>query len=274
MVVYDGGIYQIDVGYAANAECGSEDMVTIDYFNLPIAEITSNDYLCDGDTLWLRAPNGSYTYYWNDEEPSNNASKIIESGGTYTLRMENECGLDSTSKSIEQHALPGVNLGEDLLLFPEESVTLDAGVYQAYTWNDDPTINDQFYTVTAEEIVDTSTVYVEVYDGYCYNKDGVFIEIFNVKLPAVITPNGDGDNDEFKPFDEGWAGIHEHTISVLNRWGEKVWESDDFPSGWDGKHNGTLVADGTYFWVLEVKYGPQNISKTYKGTLSVIGSGK
>ncbi len=141
-----------------------------------------------------------------------------------------------------------------------------------YQWNNDPGFNNQFFTVNAENVADTSTVYVKVFDGYCYNKDGVFIEIFYVKVPAVITPNGDGDNDIFKPFDEGWAGIHGHTISVFNRWGEKVWESNDFPNGWDGKQNGTLVADGTYFWVLEVNYGPNNFSKSYKGSLTVLGT--
>jgi gliding motility-associated-like protein len=221
----------------------------------------------------LTAPVGAFTYYWNDVE-TDNALLTIETSGTYRLKMENICGTDSTQVVIEQHELPDVNLGDDQLLFPDESITLDAGVYQTYEWNNDPNFTDQFFTVNANDVSgDTVTIVVKVNDGYCTNKDGVFIEVFKIRVPSVITPNGDEYNNEFKPFEEGWAGIHDHTISVFNRWGEKVWESNDFPSGWDGKHNGTLVADGTYFWVLEVNYGPENLSKSYKGTLSVLGSG-
>ncbi len=61
-------------------------------------------------------------------------------------------------------------------------------------------------------------------------------------------------------------------MMVFNRWGEKVWESSDFPSGWDGKQNGRYVAEGTYFWVLEVYYGTDNIKKVYKGSLTVLGT--
>jgi len=273
MAVYNGGIYKVEVGYGANTECNSEDQVTIDYFELPDASITSGDYLCAGDTMWLRAPVGNYTYYWNDVQEDNTVH-IIETGGLYTLKMENICGTDSTEKNIESRDLPPVDLGEDVLLFPEESVTLDAGVYEEYVWNDDENLNDQFLTLTSADIDGADSVYVLVYDGYCYNKDGLIVEVFDVKVPAVITPNGDGENDLFMPFEDGWSGIHDHSISVFNRWGEKVWESSNFEDGWDAKHNGTLVGDGTYFWVLEVKYGPQNLSKTYKGTLSVLGTGK
>jgi gliding motility-associated-like protein len=273
MAVYGGGIYKVEVGYGANPDCNSEDQVTIDYYELPEASITSGDYLCAGDTMWLRAPVGNYTYYWNNVQEDNTVH-IIETGGLYTLKMENICGADSTEKNIEARDLPPVDLGEDVLLFPEESVTLDAGVYDEYMWNDDESLNDQFLTITSSDIDGADSVYVWVFDGYCYNKDGIIVEVFDVKVPAVITPNNDGENDLFMPFDDGWSGIHEHEISVFNRWGEKVWESTDFESGWDAKHNGTLVGDGTYYWVLEVKYGPQNLSKTYKGTLSVLGTGK
>jgi gliding motility-associated-like protein len=70
---------------------------------------------------------------------------------------------------------------------------------------------------------------------------------------------------------EGWSGISNHTIMVFNRWGEKVWESSDFSSGWDGKNNGRLVANGTYFWILEVWYGKKDTKRVYKGSLTVLG---
>jgi hypothetical protein len=40
--------------------------------------------------------------------------------------------------------------------------------------------------------------------------------------------------------------------------------------GWDGKQNGQQVSAGTYFWVLEVWYGKEDVRKVYKGTLTVL----
>jgi gliding motility-associated-like protein len=71
---------------------------------------------------------------------------------------------------------------------------------------------------------------------------------------------------------EKWSGINQHTIQVFNRWGEKVWESNNFPQGWDGKKNGKFVAEGTYFWVLEIKIGQNNIQRKYKGSLTIMGA--
>jgi gliding motility-associated-like protein len=63
-------------------------------------------------------------------------------------------------------------------------------------------------------------------------------------------------------------------MTIYNRWGGKVWETNDFPSGWDGKQNGSYVADGTYFWVLEITYGPENLKQVLKGSVTVLGAGK
>jgi gliding motility-associated-like protein len=158
-----------------------------------------------------------------------------------------------------------------LFLLPGESVTLDAGNFQAFIWNNDPGQTGQYYTIAYENIQELDSIWVEVFDGFCKNSDDIIIEVFSVDVPNVITPNGDGFNDRFMPG-EGWSGISNHTIMVFNRWGEKVWESSDFSSGWDGKNNGRLVANGTYFWILEVWYGKKDIKRVYKGSLTVLGS--
>ncbi|RLD65283.1 MAG: hypothetical protein DRI95_09080 [Bacteroidetes bacterium] len=47
-------------------------------------------------------------------------------------------------------------------------------------------------------------------------------------------------------------------------WGKKKWESDNFLLGWDGKLNGSFVAEGTYFWILEAFYDHTNIKQILK----------
>jgi gliding motility-associated-like protein len=189
--------------------------------------------------------------------------------------MENLCGEDSETVTVQENNLPLVYLGEDRTLFPGESVTLEVeSGYESYEWNNDAG-NGNTLTITYDDILqnEITTIILNVVDANgCKSSDEIDIEAYNVTVFKVITPNGDGTNDSFKPADKGWSGINEHTMTVFNRWGEKVWESNNFTDGWDGKQNGHHVADGTYYWVLEVFYGPQNLKKVYKGSLTVLNS--
>ncbi|HPE55055.1 MAG TPA: choice-of-anchor L domain-containing protein [Bacteroidales bacterium] len=270
ITVDQGGWYKVSVNYFFG--CPSADSTYVDAYPVPDALISGQDMLCEGDTIWLNAPQGAYQYYWNNQL-TNSSQYMVTSGGNVTLKMANVCGEDTDTKTVQLNPLPNPDLGADIILFPGEAVTLDAGNYQSFIWNNDPALTQQMLTVAYEDIEKQDSIWVEVFDGYCKNSDDIIIEVFAVEVPIVITPNGDGFNDEFRPDEKGFSGINKHNIMVFNRWGEKVWESSDFMSGWDGKSNGKLVDDGTYFWVLEVYYGNDNVKKAYKGSLTVLGAG-
>ena len=263
-----GGWYKVDVNYLYG--CPSADSVYVDEFPVPNAVISGDDNLCAGDTVWLSSPQGKYDIYWNNTLSTENTYMVLQ-GGTVSLKLANVCGEDEDQKDVAYHELPQVSLGEDVVLFPGENVNLDAGEFESYLWNDDPALTTRYYMVNYSDTGVPDSIYVEVNDGVCKNTDAIVIEMFNIKIPNIITPNGDNKNDIFAPIN--MSGINKHTISVFNRWGEKVWESNDFSSGWDGKRNGKYVAEGTYYYILEVSYGPENLNRVYKGTLSVLGTG-
>jgi gliding motility-associated-like protein len=79
----------------------------------------------------------------------------------------------------------------------------------------------------------------------------VFIESDGtVSLPNIFTPNGDGDNDRFVPF-EAFPG--KWTLTIFNRWGLTIFETTNLSQGWSGAES----ADGTYYWVLQPRDGQQ-----------------
>jgi len=226
--------------------------------------------LCEGDTLTLTTIIGPYIYIWDGE--ISGAFKDITQGGTYGIEVKNQCGSATDQVYIQEYERRDINLGADQVLLPGEAIELDAGPgYDSYLWQDGSTA--RYFHIIAESINPTNTTYyVEAIEGPCKSSDTAIISLFKIKIPNAITPNGDGNNDEFRPFVDTWNGVNRHHIMVFNRWGEKVWESDNFEQGWDGKRNGSYVADGTYYWVLEVFYGPQDTKQTLKGTLSILGS--
>ncbi|NOX47159.1 MAG: gliding motility-associated C-terminal domain-containing protein [Chlorobi bacterium] len=261
--IAETGFYWVDVGYTFG--CPSSDTVYVELMELPVCDIGDENNLCEGDTLVLHGPEGVFEYYWNGVQGGPNL--IVAHGGTYQLLLMNSCGDDSDEVEIIEYHLPEVDLGEDILLFPGDEVQVNAGEFASYLWQDGA--NGQYYLVSYDNCPDS--LEVEVFDGYCKNTDIINVEVYNVEVPLVITPNGDGYNDSFLPIGD-FTGIKENKMIVYNRWGEKVWESSDFLSGWDGKSNGKFVSGGTYFWVLEVKYGTENLSRIYKGSLTVLGT--
>ena len=66
-------------------------------------------------------------------------------------------------------------------------------------------------------------------------------------VPNVFTPNGDGQNDEFRV---AYRSLREFHIWVYNRWGKLVYESNDPGKGWDGNINGRPAAEGAYYYVI------------------------
>ena len=69
----------------------------------------------------------------------------------------------------------------------------------------------------------------------------------------VFTPEGDIRNNEFVIDGEG---LEEYNIKIYNRWGEKVFESDDINTSWNGKVDNTKsdCPEGTYFYIINYKF--------------------
>ncbi|MBK6829402.1 MAG: gliding motility-associated C-terminal domain-containing protein [Flavobacteriales bacterium] len=42
--------------------------------------------------------------------------------------------------------------------------------------------------------------------------------------------------------------MREYNLTIWNRWGELIFETDEEDEGWDGILSGTQVQDGVYIW--------------------------
>ncbi|PJA08603.1 MAG: hypothetical protein COX70_03225 [Flavobacteriales bacterium CG_4_10_14_0_2_um_filter_32_8] len=66
-------------------------------------------------------------------------------------------------------------------------------------------------------------------------------------FPNVFTPNGDNNNDFFPGIDF----IYSSSVTIFNRWGKVVFNSNAHQLNWDGKTNGKEVVEGTYFYLIK-----------------------
>jgi gliding motility-associated-like protein len=87
-----------------------------------------------------------------------------------------------------------------------------------------------------------------------------------IHLPNAFTPDLNGLNDSFKAV--GFA-IKDFQMEIYNRWGERIYESNNLNEGWDGTFKGKEAIEGIYIYLVRYSSGK---GKTYllKGNLSLI----
>lgn len=153
---------------------------------------------------------------------------------------------------------PQPDLGEDRDACVGD--TLYVGVeYPRYLWN---TLSQENFTVVNNVFTNYTFNIIDPQDGNCVISDAVELNILDPEFcdnsytfPNIITPNGDGLNDEFQMMiglsviDQDWTGAK---LKIYNRWGIKVYESPEnaFPI-WDLRtESGKLVTAGTYFYTF------------------------
>lgn len=124
-----------------------------------------------------------------------------------------------------------------------------------------------------------TTAIFELYaidENGCEDSDLITIFVEKPRLavvPTGFTPNGDLINDRL--LVHGLPGTIVKTFKIFDRWGELVFEANDFEVndvnvGWDGKTMGKDAASGVYVWQLEVEYPHDQETGQFTGETSLI----
>lgn len=101
----------------------------------------------------------------------------------------------------------------------------------------------------AGKIINTAKVSGDLHDPKMDNNTAVDFKniISNIKIPNVITPNGDGKNDAL--IIEGTDLYKENILAIFNRWGNQVYRS---AGGYNNTWSGEGLSEGTYYYVLKL----------------------
>ena len=156
-------------------------------------------------------------------------------------------------------------------------IQLNADAAISYQWSAaDGLISDPVIRNPAATIYSSSWIYLKTgSNNACVFRDSVFITVNNtstpcagayIYLPNAFTPGGNGLNDEFKIFAKNVALKY---FQVFNRWGEKVFESDDINKGWNGTYKGKIIA-GAYVYIVSYRLLCNNSVRILKGNIILI----
>ena len=123
---------------------------------------------------------------------------------------------------------------------------------------DDPAnYNVHLLVVNADGCEDTISVQVIV--------NGVF----TCYVPTGFTPDGDGLNDFFYVKGESIDVTH-FNFRVFNRWGEKVFETEDINTMWDGRHKNSPAIEDVYIWKVETRDAVTGELKEFTGHVNLM----
>lgn len=209
------------------------------------------------------------TFLWQDGSTGNSFTVLQD--GVYRVRVSFAAGCtidDSiaiTFKDVEQH------LGGDRILCKGDpiNVLLKANVPAGATvsWNTGA-------TGESISVTDTGDYSVRVSAGKCVGKDKVHIGIgycvCQPLVPNAFSPNGDGTNDIFRPVLAPDCPLTQYSLSVYNRFGQRVFFSAKPDQGWDGLFNGQPAEVGAYMYELRYTGGIKKINEYKKGDLNLI----
>lgn len=242
--------------------------------------------VCLGDTLFaIAGTQGITSWHWNfgtgqaaDTAIGPMAQFVYTDTGSYliTLFVSNGCDTVSTSQWVKVTQLPAVfGLGPDSTLCIGTSYLIgDNNQAASYLWNTGDTLSalqitqSGTYVLTADFeacglLQDTVQLTFVSCDTTTPSPTGC-----RIWLPDAFSPNGDGKNDLFRSKSFGGPDAKFTSLSVYNRWGNRLFYTEDELAGWDGTFYGSTQSTDTYFFLL--KYSCQGEPTVLKGNVILV----
>ncbi|SFN35313.1 T9SS type B sorting domain-containing protein [Salegentibacter flavus] len=198
------------------------------------------------------ASNADFSFYWEDGNIGRNLS--ITGPGTYSVEIiDNNIGCVRTV-SFEVAELSNPSIQEIEIESQGDRSTLRV----IYT-SDTPT---SFSLDDMNGPFQDSPVFRNVPGGphviYARNTDNCEIvekEILVFGFPSFFTPNYDGYNDSWKPYQIQDPEYRIKSIHIFDRYGKLIKELDPDGVGWNGTYNGSDMPSDDYWFKITLENG-------------------
>lgn len=228
----------------------------------------SNDTtICPGIPLIITVPAGTTVQQWQDGSTASSYS--ISDTGKYWVTVSDQYNCITADTLL-------VNK-----IFPPPANFLDKEI--SYCWYDSVLLKPNFSfskylwsngsTTAAITVGQEGEYWLQVMDqNQCIGKDTITVKTdpdckLGIHFYNAFTPNNDNKNDVFKPVVEG--ALLYYKMVIFNRWGQKVFETNDWHKGWSGNFNNNPQPAGMYVYNITYQL-PHSTKKNQKGTVLLI----
>ncbi len=272
----DAGLYTVML--ESQYGCTTVDSFNLSVFPSTTIQVTPLYTVCEGQTIKFDASGGN-SFFWS---PATGLSSTTipnpvltpKDSILYKVVTANQFGCkDSAFVEVNVYRKPVANAGPDIYIIRGDTALLKgfaSGTGVVYSWSPVSFMtNPQSFTPAVFPPSEIQYTLRATSTVGCENADDVMtVKVFDdLYIPNVFTPNNDGINDVFRIFPiEGYTLKN---LSIYNRWGTRIFKTEDLNKGWNGYINQILQPAGIYVFVLEWKT-PDNKLLFKKGTLQLI----
>ncbi len=182
-------------------------------------------------------------------------------GGNHTLTIRDAaCGIINKTITVGTRPVPLVNAGPDKTIVEGDDVWLEGGTLStnpsSWAWTPANTLANAGSFLTKAKPTATTTYLLTVVDANgCVGTDNAVVTVlpYCLKVMDAFTPNGDGQNDRWIVTNNGGNCVEQVYANVYNRYGNLVYNNDNYLNNWDGTYKGKPVPDGTYYYAIKYR---------------------
>ncbi len=243
-------------------QCAEVFTLNVEVFSAPIIDAGNNVTICIGSSVQLNA-SGGIQYSWTSGIQNGQPFQPTQSQVYYVTGTDAN-GCEATdSVLVTLVPVPTAQFSSDVnsgIAPLTVNFTNTSSNATSYDWNfgngnevntfDLSNVSNSFNNPGAY------AVWLVATNGFCSDSISTFINVNEAGqpiliVPNVLTPNGDGTNDEWFISTQN---ISELEVIIVNRWGNEITKIEDVTGTWNGKTpDGDEATDGTYFYKYQAK---------------------
>ncbi len=268
-------IYQLKV---TDGICTHLDSITV-FVNSTFFEKPLDKEVCEGDSVQLISHNNA-EHVWSPSSSLTNATTsspyaFPQNTTNYQLSISDAaCNSDTVFTvvvKVNSKPLVSAHKTNDITCAVPFSQLSAAGA-ETYSWSpatglDNPSGSNPV------AFIDTTTIFTVTGENEfgCWNADTISVKVNFVGkmlalLPNAFTPNGDGRNDCFGI--RKWGAVSNLEFSIFNRWGERVFFTNNPMQCWDGTYKGQWQPNDVFVYIVKANSVCGKIF--VKGTVTLI----
>lgn len=253
-------------------DCVTDTFVNITLIDAPNVTAGPDLSICIGASILLEA-SGAVSYVWSDGSPNGSNANPANGSSFYSVigTGANGCeGYDTIF--VQTNTVPIVDANASVIsgnavLFVDFDNLSNASTYE-WNYGNSSSVETTFDGSTSYSSPGTYTVTLTGFNGNCFDTWMQEIVVFAAdplvyEIPNVFTPNGDLVNDL---YEVSLTNAKSFEASIVNRWGNTVYEMTGLEDAWDGTVNGNSASEGTYF----IRYTIEGLDESIVDGQSII----
>lgn len=262
--------YKLTASYSICSEVTKYVTVRVD--RPLVGELKGPEIICEGTTATIDASDyNSDTYRWTSQDDEKFPDKAVSPAiyptptysSTYNVEMtRGECSAED-SWSVIVSAKPEI-VSIDSIKYHTRTIQVSGGATPYHFFIEDVTpipVTD----ATIDNIPFGYHNVAVVDDAGCSVVAGFNVLSPGIKIPKILSPNGDGVDDRITSpvIKEAYPDAK---ICIYDRYGKKLAEYKGSDEGWDGTYGGKEMKSTDYWYEIEI----QELQQTYTGHFTLM----